>query len=400
MSEQNIYNMNQQELLQMLTPSKPEDRGFLGNLMTRRILNPLQERLGMRESLQDQMRREQIGASRLDAFKNMQEMQRRVELINMLASSGIDRSQIENLSLSALEGIVTGRMGKVQTSPTGVITQNNILTGEQQLIAQPPQEIQSFNLEQAARNRANENAALGGLGPLRLPFENVAQLTPSRLQSERAEKESQRDIAARRQERIDERAITRIDTILKPVYDSMRTIGNQRASLDQLVQIMDAGAQTGAVAPMLATARNIGLSLGLNVTDPTPEQLFAAISNRIALPLVKSLGNNPTDTDLQLILDSAPSLSQTEQGNRLLIQTIQLKLERDELLAKAVMQYEDENANLLAQNPEAYRRGLDRAIINVQNSPEFKGKMALKLRADFARQTNRQTNPESLADKY
>lgn len=400
MSEQNIYNMNQQELLQMLTPPKPEDKGFLGNLMTRRILNPLQERLGMRESLQDQMRREQIGASRLDAFQNMQDMQRRVELINMLASSGIDRSQIENLSLSALEGIVTGRMGEVQTSPTGVITQNNILTGQQQLIAQPPQEIQSFNLEQAARNRANENAALGGLGPLRLPFENVAQLTPSRLQSERAEKESKRDIAARRQERIDERAITRIDTIVQPVYESMRTIGNQRASLDQLVQIMDAGAQTGATAPMLATARNIGLSLGLNVTDPTPEQLFAAISNRIALPLVKSLGNNPTDTDLQLILDSAPSLSQTEQGNRLLIQTIRLKLERDELLARAVMQYEDENAGLLAQNPEAYRRGLDRAVINVQNSPEFKGKMALQLRADFARQTNRQTNPESLADKY
>ena len=400
MSEQNIYNMSQQELLEMLTPAPPEDKGFLGNLMTRRILNPLQERLGMRESLQDQMRREQIGASRFDAFQDMQEMRRREELINMLANSGIDRSQIQNLSLSALEGIVTGQMGEVQTSPTGVMTQNNILTGEQQLIMQPPQEIQSFNLEQAARNRANENAALGGLGPLRLPYENVDQLTPSRLQSEKAEKESQRNIAARRQERIDERAITRIDSILKPVYESMRTIGNQRASLDQLVQIMDAGAQTGATAPMLATARNIGLSLGLNVTDPTPEQLFAAISNRIALPLVKSLGSNPTDTDLQLILDSAPSLSQTQQGNRLLIQTIQLKLERDELLARAVMQYEDENAALLAQNPEAYRRGLDRAVINVQNSPEFKGKMALKLRADFARQSNRQTNPESLADKY
>lgn len=399
MAEDNIYNMSQQELLQKLTPPPPKDKGFFGNLMTRQVVHPLQEKLGMRESLADQMRREQIGASRLSVYQTLEEERRRLQLVDMLVEQAkIPREKIQNLSLSALEGIMTGQMGAVQTSSSGVTTQNNLLTGAQQVLTQPPQEIQAFNLEKAARALQNQNAAV--TPPHSLPFPDVDKLTPTSLAREQADRQSQREISARRQQTIDDRAITRIDTLLAPVYSSMRTIGNQRASLDQLNQILDAGAQTGSTAPMLAAARSVGISLGLNVEDPTREQVFSAIANQIALPLVKSLGQNPTDTDLELILNSAPSLSQTREGNRLLIQTIQLKLERDELLAQAVMNYEDENSALLAQNPEAYRRGLDRLIISVQNSEAYKNKAALQLRAEFASQTNRKPDPVGLADKY
>lgn len=398
MAEDNIYNMSQQELLDSFTPKPPEDKGFLGNLFTRRVLHPFQESLGMRESLADQYRREQIGTARLSAFQTLQEEQRRLALIETLAQRGVPKAQIENLSLSALEQVATNLASKPVTSPAGVTTQSNVLTGQQSAIIEPPREMQEFNLERRKRMQANENAA--ARGPLRLPFPNAASMTPIDLADEVAERASQRTMTQKRREALDARSIDRIDKIVAPVYSSMRNFGNQRASLDQLTQILDAGAQTGATQPMLAIARNFGLSLGLNVQDPTREQIFSAISNQIALPLVKSLGNNPTDTDLQLILDSAPSLSQTVEGNRLLIQTIQLKLDRDEILAKAVMDYEDQNAALLKEDPQAYRRGLDRAIIRVQNSPAYKGKTALELRANFAAHTNRPTNPEGLADKY
>jgi len=402
--EQMMLNQAQNQLLGTYNPNmqnyefkKPENFGqALGNMFKNSVVNPLQETFGYREPLSRVVKKYQISGYQADQNERVVEELSRRRLLSAMEQAGVPTSKLQGLDYEALQNVYTNLQSTPMTDPYGGIYTVNALTGERTQVMSPSSEMQQYLFD-------NPNARPGLTEEQRVITETSPPSFSAYQQSiedAKAESKAEIDRTTSRLGRIDERALDRIDTIVKPVYSSMSNIGNQRASLEQLVQIMDAGAQTGATAPMLATARNIGLSLGLNVTDPTPEQLFRAISNQIALPLVKSLGQNPTDTDLKIILDSAPSLSQTEEGNRLLIQTIQLKLERDELLARAVMQYEDENAALLAQNPEAYRRGLDRAVINVQNSPEFKGKMALKLRADFARQSNRQTNPESLADKY
>jgi hypothetical protein len=160
--------------------------------------------------------------------------------------------------------------------------------------------------------------------------------------------------------------------------------------------LIDAGAQTGFAQGFLAQARNLGIDLGLNVEDPSPELVFGAISNLIALPLVKSLGSNPTDTDLDLILNSAPSLSLTPEGNRILIDTIKLKLDRKEIIAQALMAFEDSNQDLLRSNPVGYRQKLDRLLIEVQNSEEFQKKSVFQLKAQAASLLGKEPDPAKI----
>ena len=58
-----------------------------------------------------------------------------------------------------------------------------------------------------------------------------------------------------------------------------------------------------------------------------------------------------------------------------------MKLERDEILANSLMSFEDNNRDLLRSDPIAYRQQLDRMILRIQNSEEFKKKSVLQLKA-------------------
>lgn len=149
MAEDNIYNMSQQELMGLLTPPEPEDKGFLGNLFTRRVLNPLQESLGMREPLADQMRREQIGASRLDAFQNLQQMQREQQLRQQLINLGVDRNTANSLPIDKVAEAVISRQGKTSTNMYGDLTRSNPLTGAQQILSTAPSSVREYNFSRS-----------------------------------------------------------------------------------------------------------------------------------------------------------------------------------------------------------------------------------------------------------
>jgi len=149
MAESNIYNMSQQELMQALTPPKPADKGFFGNLFTRRLVNPLQEKLGMRESLADQMRREQIGASRLDAFQDLQGMQRDEQLRQQLIAAGVDPATANSLPIDKVAEAVIARSGQTSTNVYGDLTRTNPLSGAQQVLSTAPTSVREYNFSRS-----------------------------------------------------------------------------------------------------------------------------------------------------------------------------------------------------------------------------------------------------------
>ena len=374
---------------QLPTMYPQEDKGFLGNLMQRKILNPLQVSLGMKDSPQDILRRQQSIINQFDFNQDIQLMNRREALAGMLVNEfGLPANQVENLSNEALEEIVLGMQGKVQNDAYGNPYQENPLTGERSSPYQLPSELQQYNLSmfQRGNNLNQAQEVLGsmppGQGPLRLP---EGPVSIEQFNRDKAELKSAREQNVARSAKIDDSAFKRINEIVDPIYSGMASVGSQRASLNQLTALLDAGTQTGSAQGLLASARNLGIDLGLNVKDPTFELVFGAISNQIALPLVKSLGSNPTDTDLQLILDSAPGLSKTEEGNRILIETIKLKLDRDEIMANQIVQFEDANQQLMRTDPRSYRTRLQRKVVEVQNSDQYLSKSVFELKARAAR---------------
>lgn len=374
---------------------KPENIGqAFGNVLKNQVLNPIQETFGMREPLNSVVKKMQIKDMQRDQAREFLNAANRQQLQNFFINQGQDAGIINNLGLDELRSLATSQMSDAQTDPFGVTTQRNVLTGEQKVINAPPPELQEFLYEQDRRKNRNDQTP----SPYRMPYPNVGNFTPGMYKDELEGLKSDRDITKNRAQKLDDRAITRIDGITTPIYQGMADIGSQRANLNQLSALIDAGAQTGFAQGFLAQARNLGIDLGLNVEDPSPELVFQAISNRIALPLVKSLGQNPTDTDLQLILDSAPSLSQTPEGNRILIDTINLKLDRQEIIAQALMAFEDSNQDLLRSNPVTYRQKLDRLLIEIQNSEEFKNKAVFQLKAQAASVLGKEPDPKKIAE--
>jgi hypothetical protein len=118
-----------------------------------------------------------------------------------------------------------------------------------------------------------------------------------------------------------------------------RTARANGAENQALTQLLDAGVRTGFGADFEVNAKNAARALGLDFGNASGQELFRAISSRMILPQVKQLGNNPTDTDLKMIAGSNPNLQMSPQGNRTLLQLLDLSNQRAIALADFSRQY-------------------------------------------------------------
>jgi hypothetical protein len=113
------------------------------------------------------------------------------------------------------------------------------------------------------------------------------------------------------------------------------------------------------------------------------QEAFQSFATGIILPQVKQLGVNPTDADLKFISSGSPGLSKTPEGNKLLLSALQLKLNREQDLAKFTNQFLALNQELVTKNPvQAYTRFNEAFDQYTQTSPLY-GPAASSLRERF-----------------
>ena len=155
-----------------------------------------------------------------------------------------------------------------------------------------------------------------------------------------------------------------------PVYSSMRNLINE-------------GVRTGTGAEAAKAVSKAGQLLipGFNVETTSKLEAFDSLSKGVIIPQVKKLGANPTNTDLQFIVDSAPNIGKTPEGNLLLINALEIGAKRDAELANWTADWQLKNAALLESNPSQARAKL------------FKDKMA------FTKDLQARTAPDVLAIK-
>jgi hypothetical protein len=125
-------------------------------------------------------------------------------------------------------------------------------------------------------------------------------------------------------------------------------------------QLIDQGIQTGAGAEAAKTISKAGQLLvpGFNVDTVARTEAFDSLSKNVIIPQVKKLGANPTNTDLQFIVDSAPSIGKTPEGNKLLLNALEIGAKRDAALAEWTATWQMQNADLLERNPSQARAKL------------------------------------------
>lgn len=155
-----------------------------------------------------------------------------------------------------------------------------------------------------------------------------------------------------------------------PTYSSMRNLINE-------------GVRTGTGAEAAKTISKAGQLLvpGFNVESTSKLEQFDSLSKGVIIPQVKKLGANPTNTDLQFIVDSAPNIGKTPEGNLLLINALEIGAKRDAALAEWTADWQLKNATLIETSPSQARAKL------------FKDKMA------FTKDLQARTAPDVLAIK-
>ena len=123
---------------------------------------------------------------------------------------------------------------------------------------------------------------------------------------------------------------------------------------------------TGFGSAILTFSKAALAQLGFEQKDLLNREAFNAGINRLILPMVKQLGVNPTDRDLEFILEAAPSLSKTPGANRFIIAAMQEKARRNLQRASLRIKFFRENQLLLGKDPLKFTADLSERMTTLE----------------------------------
>ena len=347
-----------------LTFEAPQSFGEgLTNFAQRAILNPIQERLGMRDSLSDMLTRARIQSEINDQNELLRQFSRQ-ELLReqLLALPNLSPTQKKIIEVTPREELMSYAQS-LQGGPTpgsrGEVLQTSLLTGAQSVITSPTPDTQSAIESRMKISEADEALTIGDL---RRQQANLGK--------------------------IDESAFTRIQEIEKEARDGFANYAERSAAEQAFADLIaDPDVKFGTGQDLIDTFRGLGVNLAGTIDPGLAEsQLFSSVFSALIAPRVKQLGRNPTDVDLAFVSQQAPQLSNTREGNALIIQFLRIATERAAKRQELVSQFQLDPANreLKARNPELYRLNLENAIAQQQRDPEFIGPDLAMLKAQAA----------------
>jgi len=132
-----------------------------------------------------------------------------------------------------------------------------------------------------------------------------------------------------------------------------RSAASTLSTVDNMKMLLDEGVRTGFGQETLLRLGQAGqlFDPNFNTKGLAGQEAFQAFSTQIVLPQVKQLGANPTDTDLKFIVTGSAGLAKTVEGNKLLLDTLTLKLQREQDLARFSNQWLATNSRLVKTDP-------------------------------------------------
>ena len=339
-NQQTALSAQQQLLADYAKPREFQAPGSFGegvtNVFQAKLLRPLQESLGLRESADDQYKRL---ASNLSRFELATKEQDRQDLdVARRINMGVDLEKYP-------DAVQRAYVSAEQLAPG---SGREILT--------------------------DHDRRFGGAAAQE--FQYRASLNP----------EDQKRFDAFRQQG---RAVTNINTTqnygmsaaidslvgqtteLREAYQTSQEQAPASGIMRELLEM--GGLDTGFGAEASATARRFLSSVGVDVAGTSQEEVFAAASNSLVLPEIKKMGTAPTDVDLRFVVEKAPTLSKSVEGNLLLLDILDHKRTRDEALYDQALQFREQDAageNLYASNPALYEARFNRFMIEARKAPE------------------------------
>ena len=179
------------------------------------------------------------------------------------------------------------------------------------------------------------------------------------------------------------------DNLTETITGNMRAgraAGSTLSTVENMKTLLDEGVRTGFGQETLLKLGQVGqlFDPNFNTKGLAGQEAFQAFATQIVLPQVKQLGANPTDTDLKFIVTGSAGLSKTVEGNRLLLDTLQLKLQREQDLARFSNQWLASNSNLVKTDPIQAQSKFNTDFDTYTLSSPLYGQAANNLRTRFS----------------
>jgi hypothetical protein len=164
-----------------------------------------------------------------------------------------------------------------------------------------------------------------------------------------------------------------------------RSAVSTMSTVENMKTLLDEGVRTGFGQETLLKLGQAGqlFDPNFNTKGLAGQEAFQAFSTQIVLPQVKQLGANPTDTDLKFIVTGSAGLAKTVEGNRLLLDTLQLKLQREQDLAKFSNQWLASNSQLVKTDPISAQAKFNTDFDTYTQSSPLYGPASNTLRARY-----------------
>lgn len=172
-------------------------------------------------------------------------------------------------------------------------------------------------------------------------------------------------------------------------YKELQNAGNNARQtlgvVNQLTGFLDAGVKTGFGAESKAALNRIGQAIDPNfkVAETAGIEAIQSATAQLVLPQVKSLGANPTDKDLAFIAKSSPELSKSVEGNRLILDALRVKSERQLADAEFASKWVQQNSKMIETNPVNAKAEQDRALENFRQTSPLYANTGDELRRKF-----------------
>jgi hypothetical protein len=177
-----------------------------------------------------------------------------------------------------------------------------------------------------------------------------------------------------------------LDKNLESFFDNGAKARGVLPTVQTMSALLDEGVQTGFGQETINKFNQAAQLFDPNfkAKGVAGQEAFIALSNEIILPQVKQLGVNPTDADLNFIIKGSPTLSKSVEGNRLLLNALNIKLQRDAFLQEFVTNWQDQNVSLIEQSPVRANTELRKQVLNLTKTHPLWTESTQQLRQQYS----------------
>jgi len=399
----NALNANQQAIAalpaipQPYNYQKPEGFGGAIKNIGKNLLRPSMERIGLAPSIQGRLANMQYQQFLRQNYETESDYVREEMGRNFLRKRGVPERQVQAMSGDELRETVKDVVGVVQRGELGNTYQTRLGTGErvsEQTLSPDMQQFLFDNPEALARFKQGSPGVPG------------AALNPAQQALTESEIPSFSDYEIGNASRIESNklAAQSNNALGKTYNENSQTAYSQQNALQHMLDlVLSPGFKAGTGQETLTQIQGLGYRLGITDEAPTREQVFQALSREIIIPLVKQLGVNPTDKDFEIIESASAGLSQTIEGNLILLQARKIGAERSIMIEDAYQQFTANNFKMKASQPLRFEANWKIALSKLKKTPAWQGDLLESLNLRTKQMTGDQAgqlNPENLGASF